>query len=274
MADIKWIKICNDIFDDEKIILIESMPDADSLIVIWFKLLCLAGKQNNNGVFILNDRLPYTDEMLSTIFRRPVNTIRLAINTFEMYGMIEIIDGVVTIPNWQKHQNIETLDKVREQNRLRKQAQRERQRLLADSALDTSRDCHVTVTQENKNKKEKREEEKENIVSRGRAEAQTPTVIQLTTNKNEPYNITQAELDTFIECYPAVDIMQELRKMKAWLESNPTKRKTKGGMLRFVNNWLARKQDNGGTKRNGTAEQSLSDGSTAYNGIPLDVMRL
>lgn len=274
MADIKWIKICNDIFDDEKIILIESMPDADSLIVIWFKLLCLAGKQNNNGVFILNDRLPYTDEMLSTIFRRPVNTIRLAINTFEMYGMIEIIDGVITIPNWQKHQNIETLDKVREQNRLRKQAQRERQRLLADSVLDTSRDCHVTVTQENKNKKEKREEEKENIVSRGRAKAQTPTVIQLTTNKNEPYNITQAELDTFIECYPTVDIMQELRKMKAWLESNPTKRKTKGGMLRFVNNWLAREQDNGGTKRNEAAEQSPSDGSTAYNGIPLDVMRL
>ena len=62
--------------------------------------------------------------------------------------------------------------------------------------------------------------------------------------------------------------------MKAWLESNPTKRKTKGGMLRFVNNWLAREQDNGGTKRNGAAEQSPTDGGTAYNGIPLDVMRL
>ena len=49
MADVKWIKIATDIFDDEKILLIESLPEADSIIVIWFKLLCLAGKQNNSG---------------------------------------------------------------------------------------------------------------------------------------------------------------------------------------------------------------------------------
>lgn len=60
MSDVKWIKITTDIFDDEKILLIESMPDADSIIVIWFKLLCLAGKMNNSGVFTLNDSLPYT----------------------------------------------------------------------------------------------------------------------------------------------------------------------------------------------------------------------
>ena len=64
-ADVKWIKIVTDIFDDEKILLIESMPESDGIIVIWFKLLCLAGKQNNNGILMLNDKLPYTDEMLA-----------------------------------------------------------------------------------------------------------------------------------------------------------------------------------------------------------------
>ena len=67
MAEVKWIKIVTDIFDDEKILLIESMPDADSIIVIWFKLLCLAGRQNNSGVFLMNGRIPYTDEMLATL---------------------------------------------------------------------------------------------------------------------------------------------------------------------------------------------------------------
>ena len=99
-------------------------------------------------------------------------------------------------------------------------------------------------------------------------------VIQFLTNKNELYDVTQADIDMFTECYPAVDVMQELRKMKAWLESNPTKRKTKGGMMRFVNNWLSKEQDKGGTKRNGTVEQSTPDGSTTYNGIQLDVVRL
>ena len=111
MADVKWIKIVTDIFDDEKMLLIESLPSADSIIVIWFKLLCLAGKNNNNGVFIMSDKIAYTDEMLATIFRRDVNTVRLALKTFEAYGMIEIIDGVITIPNWGKHQTLDKIEK-------------------------------------------------------------------------------------------------------------------------------------------------------------------
>ena len=114
MADVKWIKIVTDIFDDEKMLLIESMPSADSIIVIWFKLLCLAGKNNNSGVFMLNDKIAYTDEMLSTIFRRDVNTVRLALKSFEAYGMIEIIDNVITIPNWSKHQNLDQLEERKE----------------------------------------------------------------------------------------------------------------------------------------------------------------
>lgn len=88
MADVKWIKITTDIFDDEKILLIESMPSADSIIAIWFKLLVLAGKQNNNGVFMMTNRLPYTDDMLSTIFRRDLNTVRLALSVFERFGVV------------------------------------------------------------------------------------------------------------------------------------------------------------------------------------------
>lgn len=102
MADIKWIKITTDIFDDEKILLIESLPEADSIIVIWFKLLCLAGKMNNSGVFLLSDKIAYTDKMLATIFRRKESTVQLALKTFEQFGMIEILDGVITIPNWGK----------------------------------------------------------------------------------------------------------------------------------------------------------------------------
>jgi len=113
MAELKWIKITTDIFDDEKILLIESLPESDSIIVIWFKLLCLAGKQNNHGVFMINDRMPYTEKMLSAIFRRKETTVKLALDTFKEFGMIEIIDDVITIPNWGKHQN---LDKLEEKN--------------------------------------------------------------------------------------------------------------------------------------------------------------
>lgn len=131
MAEVKWIKIVTDIFDDEKILLIESMPDSDSLIVIWFKLLCLAGKQNNGGVFLMSGRIPYTEEMFATIFRRPLNTVRLALKTFESYGMIEIINNAVTIPNWEKHQQLDALEMARDATRRRVAKHREKQKLLA-----------------------------------------------------------------------------------------------------------------------------------------------
>jgi predicted phage replisome organizer len=114
MADVKWIKITTDIFDDDKILLIESLPEADSVIVIWFKLLCLAGKQNNSGVFMMGDRIAYTDKMLATIFRRKESTVQLALQTFEQFGMIELIDGIITIPNWGKHQSLDQLESKKE----------------------------------------------------------------------------------------------------------------------------------------------------------------
>lgn len=136
MADVKWIKIVTDIFDDEKILLIESMPDADSIIVIWFKLLTLAGKINNGGVLMLNDKLPYTDEMLSTIFRRPINTVRLAIRTFEQFCMIEVINNAITIPNWSKHQTLEQLKQKNEYMKNYMRDYRDKQKLLATGKVN------------------------------------------------------------------------------------------------------------------------------------------
>lgn len=125
---IKWIKITTAMFDDEKIKLIRNLPEADSILLTWIQLLVQAGKANASGSIILNERIPYTEEMLATIFDRPINVIRLALNTFEQFGMIHMENGVITISNWDKHQNIDGMEKVRERERLKKQRQRERLR--------------------------------------------------------------------------------------------------------------------------------------------------
>ena len=165
MADVKWIKITTDIFSDEKILLIEQMPDADSLLVIWFKLLCMAGKENNYGVFLMRNRMPYTEEMLATIFRRPLNTVRFALATFEAFGMIEIEDDIICIPNWEKHQNIEGLEKIREQTRKRvaKHREKQKQALLTSGNVTDENNNTVTVTLRNATDKIRIEEDKNRI---------------------------------------------------------------------------------------------------------------
>ena len=149
-SDVKWIKITTDIFDDEKILLIESMPSHDTIIVIWFKLLALAGKQNNDGVFMMSNRIAYTDEMLAAIFRRDVSILRLALNTFVQLGMIEIIDNVYTIPNWNKHQSLDSYEKKKERDRLYQSERRAKQRALIGESSDKSSD--IAVSEEDKEK--------------------------------------------------------------------------------------------------------------------------
>ena len=159
MAEVKWIKLTTDIFDDEKILLIESLPDSYAIITVWFKLLCLAGKQNNSGVFMMSNKIAYTDKMLATIFRMKESTVSMALQTFEQFGMIEIVDGVITIPNWDKHQSLDAYAKKKERDRLYQQERRNRQKLLV-SKKSSDKSSDVAVSEEDK------EEEKEKDIDK------------------------------------------------------------------------------------------------------------
>jgi len=138
MSDVKWIKIVVDIFDDDKIKMIETLPDCDTIIVIWFKLLTLAGKKNDNGLVYLTRDIPFTEETLSKIINRPLNTVKLALATFKRLKMIEIIDDFIALVNWDKHQSLDKMElyKIKTNERVKKF--REKQ--------ITSLQCNVTET--------------------------------------------------------------------------------------------------------------------------------
>lgn len=131
MADIKWIKLTTNMHDDEKMRLIDAMPERDTIHYLWIRLLIQAGKTNAGGLIYLNENIPYTEEMLSTIFSRPLASVRFALKVLSDFEMIEIAtDNVIKIVNWEKHQNIEGMDRVREQNRKRVQNHRDRKKQL------------------------------------------------------------------------------------------------------------------------------------------------
>lgn len=133
MADINWIKLRVDMFDDEKIKIIQSMPEGDAILVIWIRIIALAGKCNAKGLVLIEDEFPYSDEMLATIFNKPLATVRLALGTFEKFRMIERTEKGIYISNFEKHQNTEGMEKIREQARIRKQREREKKRALLET---------------------------------------------------------------------------------------------------------------------------------------------
>ncbi len=162
MTDIKWIKIATDIFEDDKILMLETLENSESIILIWIKLLCLAGKNNNGGVFMLGKK-PYTTRTFATVFHMPEELVKIALAEFEALDMIEMVNGTVTIPKWDKHQSIDAYEKKKEydrQYRAEKRAMKKEEKSRTtsnDSSYDPSYEV-VSRIEENRIEK-KREEE-------------------------------------------------------------------------------------------------------------------
>ena len=195
-SDVKWIKITTDIFDDEKILLIESLPDSYAIITVWFKLLCLAGKQNNSGVFMLG-QIAYTDKMLATIFRMKESTVTMALQTFEQFGMVKIVGGVITIPNWGKHQNLDQLESKKEYMRNYMNEYREKQRALTSSKTNCKTNSKTNVSQ-----------------AEGDKEGESDTELDIRGREQEPAPLQQiADLyNSICKSFPAIRSLSDARK--------------------------------------------------------------
>ncbi|WP_157456172.1 phage replisome organizer N-terminal domain-containing protein [Carnobacterium maltaromaticum] len=154
MAEISWIKLKTTMFDDEKIRLIQSVPESDAILVIWIRLLVLAGKTNDDGLIYIQRNMPYSEEMLATLFGKNVNTVRLALTTLANFNMIDLTtDGLIAVTNWEKHQNVEGLEKIREQNRLRAKRHYDKQKnsnvsLTLSNATDIDKELDIDIDKE------------------------------------------------------------------------------------------------------------------------------
>lgn len=209
MSEVKWIKLQTDIFDNRKIKQLERLPDGDSLIVIWLKILVLAGATNDNGNIYFTQDIPYTDQLLATEFNRPLSTVQFALRTFQQFGMIEIVNDLIHVSNWERYQNIEGLEKVREQNRIRAKRWYDKQKALPDSNVSSN----VSLTQSNATDKElDKDREKESDKKSKRFAA--PTVEEVRVYCQERGNSVDAQ--RFVDYYGANGWKVGKNPMKDW----------------------------------------------------------
>ncbi|MDD6794393.1 MAG: phage replisome organizer N-terminal domain-containing protein [Clostridiaceae bacterium] len=120
MCDVKWVKVMVDMFENKKFRFIDALPHRDVINYVWIRLLCETAKINDGGKLYFMEDEPYTNEMLATLFSRPLECIDEAIRVLSKYKMIERDeDGVLRITNWETYQNVEGLDKIKQQTRKR-----------------------------------------------------------------------------------------------------------------------------------------------------------
>ncbi|QCT49497.1 phage replisome organizer N-terminal domain-containing protein [Staphylococcus haemolyticus] len=231
MAEVSWIKLKVGMFDDSKIKYIEALPERDTIITVWVKLLTLAGKYNEQGYIMLSENLPYNDEMLANEFNRPINSIRLAMRTFEELGMVEEVRGAYKVKNWEKHQSLDSKSKHNEKNRLRQQRYRERQK-------QNQIGNNVTVTLRNDTEEEEEEEREEEYKNKNREDRSNDVfskainyVITFLDNNLTPYQMEQIGY--------AVDDIGEHADEVIEIATDYTKEKGchVGYLIQVLNNW-------------------------------------
>ena len=166
--DVKWIRMMVGMFDGMSFKKIKRAKIGgesfrDKLTAVWFELMDFAGKCNHDGAFIGTNEIPFTDlSDIATMIDRDEEELKLCMAFFLKEGMVTIIDDVYSLANWSMYQNKDGLDKIREQNRQRVAAHRERKKLAASECNVTS---NVTVTLGNGIEEEKeRDKEYHSII--------------------------------------------------------------------------------------------------------------
>lgn len=154
MPNVEWIKITTDMFDNRKIKHLRKLPAGNDIVLIWVMLLTMAGRCNSGGMIYLTENIPYTTKMLADELGFEESVVSMALKALEELDMVKTDAAYLTIPGWEEYQNVDGLDKIREQTRKRVQRHREKQRQL---------ECNAIVTDGNAADKE-REEEKENNI--------------------------------------------------------------------------------------------------------------
>ena len=182
MADVKWIKITTDMFDNRKIRHLRRLPDGNNIVLIWVMLLTMAGRCNSNGMIFLTENIPYTPKMLADELDFEENTVRLALNALEQLNMVVTNGNYFTIAGWDEYQNTDRLAEIREYNRLAKQKSRAKQRALEAPSADVN-DMSLTC-QRSHETEEDIEKEKE---------------LDRDIKKNSAAQPSKADVDAFFE---------------------------------------------------------------------------
>lgn len=266
---IYWVKLKTEWFRSKAIKKLRRMAGGDTCTIIYLKMLLLSANRDGKLCFehIEDD---FCSELALELDENEAD-VENTVAFLQRHGLLETTElDEFALPEIGDMIGSESAsaERVRKHRQLKKEESKALQcngGVTDSNALETT--CNTDIDRDIE-----KDKEIDNIYScpeqaHGPA-ADDPEVITLPLNTSEEYPIRQSQVEEFKTLYPAVDVDQELRNMRGWLLGNKAKRKTKSGILRFVNSWLAKEQNRGG--KQGAAygqQQTVSGAANRKNGF-------
>lgn len=150
MSDLQWLKLSTNFFDNNKIKLLESEKDGDTLIRMWIQLLTIAMKCNYQGRLSITEDKAMTIDEFSKIMGKSKKKIIKCLEKFKELKMIIVEENFYKIKNWSKYQSADKLEEIRIQNCLRQQKYREKKKSEKEKEKG-----NVIITQHNAKEEKK-----------------------------------------------------------------------------------------------------------------------
>ena len=146
MAEVKWVKLTTDMFDNRKIKHLRRLPEGNNIVLIWVMLLTMAGRCNSGGMIFLTENIPYTPKMLADELDFEENTVVLALNVLEQLDMIVTDNGYFAIAGWEEYQSADKLAEIRAKDRERKRLKKVQSKALLEESTEIPRNIHGNST--------------------------------------------------------------------------------------------------------------------------------
>lgn len=249
-----WLKLQNTYFNQLEQKKMSRQENGKDMQIIYLRMLLLS--LDKGGYIYYQGVYDSIGEELAAEFDEPLDIINSTLEYLKDNKMVTINENSdCFMPEALKNTGSECYSAERVRRH------RENKRALQCNTNVTGSDGCVTDSNEELELELERELDKESdkdICSEPETVSE-PSGIKITLNDKSFYDVPVEKIAFWKEVYPAVDVEQELRKMIAWCDANPTRRKTKRGIEKFINGWLSREQDKGGKYRNGKPEEQKTE---------------
>lgn len=263
-----WMKLKESFMTSDTIDYFMSQPSGANYVVLY-QMLCLKtintdGRLSRQiGEVIIPYDIPKIQRDLKWF---SADTIRVALNLYKAVGLIyEDVDGTLVLADHDNLVGSET------DYSAQKRAQKKKALLPPEGVESSVENFHTEIEKELETRDRDREQssdidkearDRQKAISCAEPQSSSaPPIASMILNDGTYFNVSASDFNKWVALYPAVDVKQELCKMVGWCDANPKKRKTKSGIRRFINNWLAGEQDKGGRYRGGNAPYTGGSGN-------------
>lgn len=226
MSSLPWLRLYKDVIDNPK-----TGNLKDSEFRLFIEILCVVS-ENNDGI---------SKEFISWRLRKSITKpIRELIKRGLIIEDTDINGNTVFFVNgWEKRQF--PSDSSSERTR------RYRNRIKKCDGYETSQERHKErdsdATDKNRTEQNRTEESNTSLEPKNPGSPLAKIFITIPLVGDKEFPVTEEMMDEFKNCYPGIDVGEEIRKIRGWNFSNPKNRKTKSGIVRHINSWLSKSQN-------------------------------